>query len=117
MNAAGAATASAADVRVALRQGDPTRPVAASLQHLVRLGLDRLPMPGSGATRERWQVLAAVAEFDLSLAKLYEGHTDALAILDELDPCPITPCRRGRTTLRSQPPGASGPPNRLRAAP
>ena len=84
MNAASAATASAAQVRVALQEADPTQPVAASLQRLVRLGLDRLPMPGSGATRERWQVLAAVAEFDLSLAKLYEGHTDALAILTEL---------------------------------
>ncbi len=84
MNAASAATASAAEVRVALQQVDPSQPVAASLQRLVRLGLDHLPMPGSGATRERWQVLAAVAEFDLSLAKLYEGHTDALAILTEL---------------------------------
>jgi alkylation response protein AidB-like acyl-CoA dehydrogenase len=55
------------------------------LKLLVQLGLDQLPMPGAGATLERWRVLAAVAQFDLSLTKLYEGHTDALAILDEID--------------------------------
>lgn len=57
---------------------------AACLRDLVRQGLDQLPMPGSGRTLERWRVLAAVAEHDLSLAKLYEGHTDALAIFDEV---------------------------------
>lgn len=46
--------------------------------------LGDLPLPGGGLTLQRWQVLAAVAQFDLSLAKLYEGHTDALAIMAEL---------------------------------
>lgn len=41
-------------------------------------------MPGSGATLARWRALAAVARHDLSLAKLFEGHCDALAILREL---------------------------------
>ncbi len=45
--------------------------------------LDVLPLPGQGCTLERWRVLARVASCDLSLAKLYEGHTDALAILAE----------------------------------
>ncbi|MBV4531477.1 acyl-CoA dehydrogenase [Pseudomonas sp. SWRI107] len=45
--------------------------------------LDRLPLPGHGSTLQRWQVLAQVAACDLGLAKLYEGHTDALAILAE----------------------------------
>ena len=54
------------------------------LGHLVRQGLDRLPLPGGGATLARWQALAAVASHDLSLAKLFEGHTDALAVLHEL---------------------------------
>ncbi|WP_332729556.1 acyl-CoA dehydrogenase [Pseudomonas sp. ESBL2] len=45
--------------------------------------LDVLPLPGQGCTLERWRVLARVAGYDLSLAKLYEGHTDALAILAE----------------------------------
>lgn len=52
---------------------------------LLQLKLDHLPMPGAGNTLERWRALATVGQFDLSLAKLYEGHTDALAILDELD--------------------------------
>jgi hypothetical protein len=57
---------------------------AAALSNLVALGLDHLPLPGSGHTLARWQALAEVAAHDLSLAKLYEGHTDALAILSEL---------------------------------
>lgn len=56
---------------------------AAALQRLVAAGLDRLPLPGQGATLARWRALAAVGAHDLSLAKLFEGHTDALAILHE----------------------------------
>jgi alkylation response protein AidB-like acyl-CoA dehydrogenase len=44
----------------------------------------RLPLPGEGATGERWRALAELAEEDLSLARLSEGHFDALAILAEL---------------------------------
>lgn len=55
-----------------------------TLQDLVLAGSDRLPFPGSGRTLNRWRALALVAEQDLSLAKLFEGHTDALAILHEL---------------------------------
>ncbi len=68
----------------ALEALPPSASVAAQLDALVALGLDRLPLPGAGRTLERWQALAAVARHDLSLAKLYEGHTDALAILSEL---------------------------------
>ena len=88
----------AADLRVALdawrdAQGsaataaaaDGSSRAAALLDELVTRRLDRLPAPGSGATLQRWQALAVVAAHDLSLAKLYEGHTDALAILAELD--------------------------------
>lgn len=56
-----------------------------ALRALIDAGLDRLPLPGHGRTSERWRALGAVAAFDLSLVKLYEGHTDALAILAELD--------------------------------
>jgi alkylation response protein AidB-like acyl-CoA dehydrogenase len=44
-----------------------------------------LPLPGSGATRERWAAFADLAGEDLSLARLGEGHADAVAILAELD--------------------------------
>jgi hypothetical protein len=54
------------------------------LSRLISAGLDRLPLPGRGETLRRWKSLALVAHHDLSLAKLYEGHTDALAILAEL---------------------------------
>ncbi|WP_194790787.1 acyl-CoA dehydrogenase family protein [Pseudomonas sp. UFMG81] len=53
------------------------------LQALQADHLDLLPLPGQGHTLQRWQTLARVAGCDLSLAKLYEGHTDALAILAE----------------------------------
>ncbi|HEY0295402.1 MAG TPA: acyl-CoA dehydrogenase family protein [Bordetella sp.] len=54
------------------------------LQSLVEAGYGDLPRPGSSRTLRRWQMLAAAAQFDLSLAKLYESHADALAILHEL---------------------------------
>lgn len=57
---------------------------AGQFKRLVDAGLDRIPLPASGYTMERWQALAAVGEVDLSLAKLYEGHTDALTIMAEL---------------------------------
>lgn len=59
------------------------------LVELVAEGLDQLPPPGTD-TATRWHALALVAAADLSLAKLYEGHTDALAIRAELgaDPAP-----------------------------
>lgn len=53
------------------------------LQALRAEQLDVLPLPGHGRTLERWQAFARVAGCDLGLAKLYEGHTDALAILAE----------------------------------
>lgn len=57
---------------------------ALALADLVAAGIDRLPLPGSGGTIERWRILSEVAAQDLSLAKLFEGHTDALAIRREL---------------------------------
>lgn len=44
-----------------------------------------LPQPGGGSTLVRWQRLAALAALDVSLAKIYEAHADAQAILAELD--------------------------------
>jgi alkylation response protein AidB-like acyl-CoA dehydrogenase len=61
------------------------RAVASQWAALVDEGALDLPLPGSGGTRERWARLTALAERDLALARLAEGHVDALAILRELD--------------------------------
>lgn len=66
---------------VSLQVNDALRTVLArGIQH----GLADLPLPGAGDTLGRWQRLAAVAGQDLVLLKLFEGHTDAVAILAEL---------------------------------
>lgn len=78
--------------------------VASALRALLASGADRLPLPGSGRTLARWRRLAAVAERDLALAKLYEGHTDALAIQQELG---CAPARAGAWgTWCAEPPQA-----------
>jgi len=69
----------------ALEADDGATP-AERLKALVASGLDRLPLPGHGATLQRWQVLSAVARVDLALTKWFESHTDALAIRSEIDP-------------------------------
>ncbi|MBC3949494.1 acyl-CoA dehydrogenase family protein [Pseudomonas folii] len=61
-----------------------TRALGECLQALIDEGLDQLPFPASGQILERWQGLACVAGHDLGLCKLYEGHTDALAIMHEV---------------------------------
>lgn len=68
-----------ADILSSLANAGP----ATALARLVAAGHDRLPLPGHGATLERWRALAATGAHDLGLAKLFEGHTDALAILHE----------------------------------
>lgn len=42
-----------------------------------------ISLPGSGATRRRWDSLARVAAVDVTLARVLEPHVDALAILAE----------------------------------
>ncbi|APA86898.1 acyl-CoA/acyl-ACP dehydrogenase [Paraburkholderia sprentiae WSM5005] len=80
---------------------DPNDPVALGelLARLIERGYDRapsVPLPGQGETLARWRALAAVGACDLGLVKLFEGHTDALAILAELDgPMPPTASRWG----------------------
>ena len=53
----------------------------------VRAALDRgdleLPLPGRGRTAARWSALRQWGAHDLSVAKLVESHTDAVAILHE----------------------------------
>lgn len=63
-----------------------------------------LPLPGGGQTRARWEALATIAERDLSLGRLAEGHADAAAILAELGaPAPQPGSRWGVWAAR--PPG------------
>ena len=61
-----------------------TQALGEALKALQREALDCLPLPGSGETLERFSRLAQVAGHDLGLCKLFEGHTDALAIIAEL---------------------------------
>ena len=58
----------------------PGAGTAAAFADAVDSGRLDPPFPGGGHTGERWAALAALAERDLSLARLAEGHTDALAI-------------------------------------
>ncbi len=43
----------------------------------------RLALPGGGRTAERFAVLAALGRADLTTARVFEAHTDALAIIAE----------------------------------
>ena len=78
------------EVGAALAALSPQADLPTQLHELLILGFDKLPLPGSGDTLQRWQTLAVVAQHSLSLAKMYEGHTDAMAILAELE-SPVTP--------------------------
>ena len=70
----------------------------------VESGRLNLPLPGSGATWQRWAAFADLAEEDLSLARLGEGHADAVAILAELGgPPPLAGSRWG--VWAANPPG------------
>jgi alkylation response protein AidB-like acyl-CoA dehydrogenase len=60
------------------------RRAAHAFTEAVTSGRLDLPLPGSGATWQRWAAFAELAEEDLSLARLGEGHADAVAILAEL---------------------------------
>jgi alkylation response protein AidB-like acyl-CoA dehydrogenase len=53
-------------------------------QDLVETGALDLETPGAGATAKRWAALAALGRRDPVLARLAEGHADAVAILAEL---------------------------------
>jgi alkylation response protein AidB-like acyl-CoA dehydrogenase len=53
-----------------------------------RMLWDQLPLPGHGATGARHQALLEIARRDLSLARIAEAHTDALAILAEAQRVP-----------------------------
>ena len=67
------------------------RPAGEDIDAALRLARDygrALPLPGGGRTAERWAVLAAVAERSLTVARVLEAHSDALAILAEAGQLP-----------------------------
>lgn len=61
------------------------------LEALTALG--PVPLPGAGATAERFAILAEAGATDLATARLVEGHLDAVAICDEAGcDAPSGPC-------------------------
>ncbi|AZF05723.1 acyl-CoA dehydrogenase family protein [Pseudomonas sp. R5-89-07] len=82
-----------------------TQALGDALKDLQEEGLDQLPLPGSGQTLERFSGLAQVAGHDLRLCKLFEGHTDALAIIAELE-SPLPPLGSTWGTWAAEPPSA-----------
>jgi alkylation response protein AidB-like acyl-CoA dehydrogenase len=82
-----------------------TQALGEALKALQEEGLDQLPLPGSGQTLARFSRLAQVAGHDLRLCKLFEGHTDALAIIAELD-SPLPPLGSTWGMWAAEPPTA-----------
>ncbi|MGN6300379.1 MAG: acyl-CoA dehydrogenase [Angustibacter sp.] len=69
---------------------DATRAVTTvtgpDVEHALTLAADlttTAPLPGSGRTLERWDLLARLAAADLTTARVAEAHLDAVAILAE----------------------------------
>ncbi|MGC5362300.1 acyl-CoA dehydrogenase [Streptomyces sp. DT24] len=67
-------------------------------------GAVEFPLPGAGRTAERFAALTSVAEDDLCVARLVEGHVDAVAILAELGEPPPRPGERWGVWA-AEPPG------------
>ncbi|HUY05928.1 MAG TPA: hypothetical protein VMU99_01550 [Acidimicrobiales bacterium] len=63
--------------------------VQLAFEEFFRTDGSNLPLPGSGETWRRFEVLAFWASVDLSVGRLAEGHSDAMAILAEagMKPC------------------------------
>jgi alkylation response protein AidB-like acyl-CoA dehydrogenase len=65
------------------------------LRALQRAGALELPLPAAGASAQRHRALYAFGREDLSLARLAEAHTDALAILAQAGSSPAPGCLYG----------------------
>jgi hypothetical protein len=85
--------------------GDPEQAGRAA-HDLVDQGLLTLPLPGSGRTQNRIRALIAIGAADCVLARLAEGHADALAILAELSG-PQAAAGKLWGVWAAQPPGAA----------
>jgi hypothetical protein len=75
--------------------------LAAQLRRMLQVGDLDLPLPGAGHTARRWAALADWGGRDLSMARLAEGHVDALAILAEAGRAPIPGALYGVWASRS----------------
>lgn len=80
-------------------------PLPDQLAAMLRDGELTLPRPGGGDTVARWAALARWGRRDLPLARLAEGHVDAVAILHELGARPRPAARYGVWAAR---PGGVG---------
>lgn len=91
------------------RHRDVPVPCAAAvgrrLRGLLAAGRLDLPLPGGGDTPRRWAELASLGRDDLALARLAEGHTDAVAILAEAGRVAEPGCLYGVWAAR---PGGTG---------
>jgi alkylation response protein AidB-like acyl-CoA dehydrogenase len=63
--------------------------LAQAMRSLLRDDSLSLPLPGHGETSQRHRRLAEIARHDLTLARVIEAHTDALAILAEAGRDPL----------------------------
>ena len=76
------------------------------LRSMLQAGALDLPVPGAGATAQRWDHLLDWGRADLPLGRLAEGHTDALAILREAGAEPVPGALYGVWAARSGGTGA-----------
>jgi alkylation response protein AidB-like acyl-CoA dehydrogenase len=76
-------------------------PFEATFHDWVAESAPRLRRPGVGATWERFEALADAAGVDLALGRLAEGHSDAIAILEEVGRGPVSPGPYGVWAARS----------------
>lgn len=75
--------------------------IGAELRVMLAEGALELPLPGDGGTARRWAALAGWGRHDLAVARLAEGHTDAVAILAEADRLPAAAVLYGVWAARS----------------
>lgn len=83
-----------------------TATVEAELRALLDAGELNIPLPGDGATAWRWAALAGWGRRDLTLARLAEGHVDAVAILADAGRTPVGRAVYGVWAARSGGTGA-----------
>nr|WP_225956422.1 acyl-CoA dehydrogenase family protein [Amycolatopsis lexingtonensis] len=84
-----------------------TASIGAELRSLHAAGDLDLPLPGGSGTAARWAALAAFGRRDLALARLAEGHADAVAILAEAGRSPVPGALYGVWAAKSGGTGAA----------